>query len=67
MSVLFNRISDFVDQFQKEYSVLQEFRKGIVTITLSKNNKKWSKQFAQIEIEQSKENILLNWFNGVEK
>lgn len=67
MNVLFNRISEFVDTFQKEYSILQEFRNGQLTLTLTKNNKKWSRQFSRFEIEQSKVNILINWFNGVEK
>ena len=67
MNVLFNRISEFVDTFQKEYSILEEFRNGQLTLTLTKSNKKWSRQFTRLEIEQSKENVLINWFNGVVK
>lgn len=62
MNVLFNRISEFVDTFQKEYQIGFEYKNGQLTLSLQSNGIKQLKVFYASEVISSQTNILLlNW------
>jgi len=62
MNVLFNRISEFVDTFQKDYQIGFEYKNEQLTLSLQSNGIKQLKVFYADEVINSQNNILLlNW------